>query len=88
MRAGFPDLTVTMQIVIADGPYVAAHLTGRGTHRGIFQGVPPTGRPWAASCTALYRVEDGQITEAWVNWDVMTILEQLGAVERTGVASA
>ena len=87
-RRSFPDLAVTPHVMVANGDYVAVHLTGRATHRGIFQGVPATGRSWSATCSALYRVEDGRIADFWVNWDVLTILEQLGAVQRSAAVSA
>jgi predicted ester cyclase len=74
----FPDLAVEPNLVVADGELVAVNLIGHGTHQGIFQGVPPTGRRWAATCSAFYRVEGGQIADAWVNWDVLGILDQLG----------
>lgn len=87
-RGAFPDVHVVVKRIIAEGDLVATQLIGHGTHRGIFQGVPPTGRAWSASCTALYRVEDGRIAEFWVNWDLLDILEQLGAVRRSPAASA
>jgi predicted ester cyclase len=87
-RAAFPDLSVRTQLLIGDRPFVAVHLTGRGTHRGIFQGIPPTGRSWAASCSALYRIENGRVVDFWENWDLLGILEQLGGIKRAGTASA
>jgi steroid delta-isomerase-like uncharacterized protein len=87
-RRAFPDLAVSVRLLIAEDDVVGVHLTGRGTHRGLFQGVPPTGRAWTAGCSALYRVEDGRIVDAWVNWDLLTILEQIGGVTRASTASA
>jgi steroid delta-isomerase-like uncharacterized protein len=84
----FPDLSVVPTLIVADGAYVAVHLTGRATHRGIFQGIPATGRSWAASCTALYRVEAGKVVDMYENWDLLSILEQLGGVMRSPSASA
>ena len=48
-RAAFPDLRMTTHELLAEGDLVAGHFTGGGTHRGVFEGCPPTGRPWAAS---------------------------------------
>ncbi|HEY4768892.1 MAG TPA: ester cyclase [Candidatus Limnocylindria bacterium] len=87
-RRAFPDFAGAVRLLIAEGDLVAVHLTGRGTHRGLFQGVPPTGREWTAGCSALYRVEDGRIVDAWVNWDLLAILEQIGGVTRASTASA
>lgn len=87
-RSAFPDLAVDPRLVLAEGSLVAAHMTARGTHRGTFQGIPATGRSWVASCTALYRVENGKVIDSWENWDLLSILEQLGGVQRAATASA
>lgn len=88
LRRAFPDLAVKVRLLIADGDWVGVHFTGGGTHLGVFQGVPPTGRAWTAGCTALLRVADGRIVDAWVTWDLLAILEQLGGVTRASTASA
>jgi predicted ester cyclase len=87
-RAAFPELLVTPHRVVAEGPLVALHATGRATHRGIFQGCPPTGREWGATHTAIYRIDNGRIAEVWGTWDLLSILEQLGGVERAPTVSA
>jgi hypothetical protein len=43
-RSAFPDLRVTVEDEIAEGEKVATRFTWRGTHRGAFQGIAPTGR--------------------------------------------
>ena len=43
--AGFPDFRWELRHLVIDAPWIAAHLTDTGTHRGTFQGVAPTGRP-------------------------------------------
>lgn len=87
-RKAFPDLAVEPELLFAERDLVAMRATARATHLGTFQGVPPTGRSWSATCTALYRVRGGAIVDAWVQWDVLGILEQIGAVRRAGVATA
>ena len=87
-RQAFPDLAIRSRLLISEGDLVAVHITGRGTHRGFFQGVPASGRVWTAGCSALYRIENQQIADAWVNWDLLAILEQIGGVTRSAAASA
>lgn len=88
IRRAFPDLTVEALEMLVEGDRVAAHFVARGTHEGVFQGVPPTRCEIEATCTAIYRVEDGLIAEAWTTWDSLGLLEQLGAVERVETVSA
>ena len=87
-RAAFPDGGVTTHCVLERDGLVAVHVIGHGTHLGIFQGCPPTGRTWTASCTAIHRVDAARIEEAWVNWDWLAVMEQLGCVQRVETVSA
>jgi predicted ester cyclase len=87
-RSAFPDLRVTMKKLAWQGDLIAVHATATGTHLGMFHGVPPRGRRWSGTCTAIYRIVDGQIVDFWENWDLLAILEQLGGVKRAAGASA
>ena len=84
--AAFPDWRVTVHDLIAEGDRVAARLTYSGTHRGVWQGrgpvrgLPPTGRDFAISSHEFYRIAEGKIAEAWVQSDMASLAEQLGAV--------
>ena len=64
LRDAFPDVSVTTQRMLERDGLVAVHLSGRGTHLGMFQGCPPTGRTWTASCTAIYRSTEAGSTRA------------------------
>lgn len=88
LRAAFSNLELRTIVLLAEGELVAAHLVGRGTHDGVFNGVPPTRRTWEARCTAIYRVADGRIADAWVSWDNLALMEQLGGVQRARTVSA
>jgi predicted ester cyclase len=87
-RAAFPDLRVATKALLAEGDLVAGHFIGGGTHRGVFEGCPPTGRPWTASCTAIYRVHAAQIVDFHVTWDLLALMEQLGCIRRVATVSA
>lgn len=87
-REAFPDLAVRPVVLLAAGDLVAGHFVAGGTHLGLFHGAPPTGRHWRASFTGVYRLESGRIADAWVTWDQLALLEQLGAVERAATVSA
>jgi predicted ester cyclase len=88
LREAFPDLEVEPVVLLSERDLVAAHVVARGTHTGLYQGVPPTGRGWEARGTAVDRVGEHRIVDAWVTWDNLGLLEQLGAVERVATVSA
>ena len=58
---------MTTNRVAAESELVAVNLVGHGTHERTFQDAPPTGRRWAATCSAFFRVENGQIVDTWLN---------------------
>ena len=74
----FPDATETILDVFADGEKVAVRHHFQGTQLGAMGSYPPTGKSMAADYIAIYRVRDGQILEAWVEWDNLAGLRQLG----------
>jgi predicted ester cyclase len=77
---------VTTNLVVPDG--ARRRQPDRARHApSDLQGVPPTGRRWAATCSAFFRVEAERIADAWVNWDVLGILDQLGGGRRADTAS-
>lgn len=88
LRRAFPDLEVETVVLLAEHDLVAGHFRARGTHLGLFQGVPPTGTTVETSWTAVFRVQDGRIADAWVTWDRLSLMEQLSAVERVATVSA
>ena len=68
-REGFPDLTISIEDVMAEGDWVTARVTMRGTHRGEFQGIAPTGKRVEVRAIDMFRIEDGKIVERWGHAD-------------------
>jgi predicted ester cyclase len=75
---GFPDLKLTVEDAVGDGELVAQRLLFKGTHTGVFQGLPPTNREVKFSGLELNRMVDGKVAEHWVQMDVGSLLQQLG----------
>jgi steroid delta-isomerase-like uncharacterized protein len=77
----FPDYSGTTEQLIAEGDHVTVRYTARGTHTGEYRDVEPTGETAEWSGIAIYRIEDGQITEIWLEEDRLGLLEQLKLVD-------
>jgi steroid delta-isomerase-like uncharacterized protein len=77
-RSAFPDLRFTIEDMIGERNEVVAHWTAHGTHKGPFLGMQPTNRSCTVSGTSISRIEGGKIVEHWADWNVMTLMEQLG----------
>ncbi len=80
MRSGFPDVQWTLEDIVVDADKVAARFTMRGTHQGVFMGVPPSGKSFAVTSMAIYRIAGGQIAEEHGLSDMMRIMMQIGAI--------
>ena len=80
LLAAFPDSRVVVDDVIAEGNKVAVRHRLQGTHQAEFQGVPATGRQVDVNGIVVFRIENGMIAEAWLNADIMGMMQQLGVV--------
>ena len=80
MRGGFPDIQWTLEEMVAEGDKVAVRFTMRGTHRGTFFGVPPTGKPVVVRAMNFYCLSGGQFVEEYGQPDMLGLLQQIGAV--------
>ena len=70
MRKSFDELSVEVEILVADGDRVAWQRTLRGVHARAFQGFPGTGKPLVWRDMVTSRFEDGRIVEEWVVTDL------------------
>jgi len=87
-RESFPDWHSTFEELVAEGDRVAERWTGRGTHRGELMGIPPTGKRVEAPGSVFYRIVDGKIVELWGQLDMMSVMQQLGAIAAPQQAEA
>ena len=85
-RAAFPDLRFTAEDLLAEGDRVATRVTATGTHRGEFQGLPPTGKQVTISGIEIVRIANGKVVERWGQFDFLGLLQQLGAIPAPGQA--
>ena len=79
-RSAFPDLHFVLEDVLTEGDAVAVRFTASGTHRGELMGMPATGKHATVTGISIFHVEDGKITEHWVIFDALGLLQQLGAI--------
>jgi predicted ester cyclase len=79
MRTRFPDLSVSIDQLLAEGEWVVARLTSTGTHGGPFAGIAPTGKRVTWSGVAIRRIVAGRVVEQWTKFDMFRLLMQLRA---------
>lgn len=90
-RTAFPDLTMTVDTLIAEGDQVVAAVTMRGTHTGVLDGdlvnwltsrLEPTGKQVEINGIFIYRIFNDRLLNAphHAMGDWLAMLRQLGAV--------
>jgi steroid delta-isomerase-like uncharacterized protein len=77
-RDAFPNMTIVVEDMVAEGDKVAARCSVRAKHEGHFLGKAATESPVDFTGIAIVRIENGKIVEAWNNFDFMTLHKQVG----------
>jgi steroid delta-isomerase-like uncharacterized protein len=78
MRGAFPDLHFSVEEQIAEGDKVLTRFEWTGTHRGLFLGVPSTGRRVRVWGMVIDRLVDGRIKDTRIIMDTLGLMAQLG----------
>ena len=84
----FPDCHVTIEDVIAEGDKLVARYTVRATHEGEFMGVPATGQRVTFAGITILRFAGGKCMERWQSADMLSLMQQIGAVPMPQPAGA
>jgi predicted ester cyclase len=63
VRQTYPDLHVEIELQIAEADWVVTQITARGTHKGTWLGMKPTGKVLEFTGVNLDKVVDGRIVE-------------------------
>ena len=84
-RTALPDFHTTIEDIIAEGDKVVQRFTARGTHKGEYMGIPPTGKQVTITGIAIDRIVGSKIVENWANMDMLGMMV-LGVVPPAGQA--
>ena len=76
----FPDLHMEVEDLIVEGDKIVSRVISRGTHKGEFHGIPPTGKEVTGTIILITRIADGKFVEDWESRDDLGLLQQLGVI--------
>ncbi len=79
-RRAFPDIHAEVADTICERDKIAARCIVTGTHGGDAFGVPATHKPIHFTGITILRINNGQIVEAWNNFDFQGLSRQIGAL--------
>jgi steroid delta-isomerase-like uncharacterized protein len=80
-RTAFPNKTLRIDDIQALDNLVLVRWTLNGTHKGLLNDLPATGKSFKLSGLSYYVLKNGKIAEIYSQWDRLGLLEQLGLVE-------
>jgi steroid delta-isomerase-like uncharacterized protein len=91
-KDAFPDGHGTIQGTYADGNTVTIELTWEGTQSGAMrtpdgQELPASNRRVTVKACQVMEIEDGRIKATRHYFDLMTLLQQVGAMDQMGAAA-
>ena len=77
-RTSFPDFNVAVDDLIITGDKVVMRWTITGTNTGPLGDLPPTGKKFKVSGVTIGHFVDGKAREAWMFYNEVLSLSQLG----------
>ncbi len=77
-RTNNPERVLEDELILCVDDFVVVRTTIKSHFNVPLAGYPPTGEPYQATATDIYRFEDGKVVERWGNADVAYIFQQLG----------
>jgi steroid delta-isomerase-like uncharacterized protein len=88
IHRALPDLSMTVEDMIAADDRVVSRVTLRGTQHETFMGIPATGKHVTITGIDIARVVDGKVVEHWAEMDTLGLIKQLGALANRTLAIA
>jgi steroid delta-isomerase-like uncharacterized protein len=76
--AAFPDWKHSIEDMVIEGDKVAVKLLQNGTHKGVFEGIPPTDKKLTLPTLCLMVIANRKIRELWALEDYLGFYQQLG----------
>jgi predicted ester cyclase len=79
---GFPDISHSIENLVAEEDTVVYRTTLHGTHTGVFLGIPPTGKVAKMNDFTLLRIVERKIVEWWYESNLLELMKQLGLMPK------
>jgi len=77
LRNAFPDIIYTVEDMFGEEDKLVARWSAKGTHKGDFMGIPPTGNQVYFTGVEIIRHKDGLAVEEWEELDIAGLMQQL-----------
>lgn len=81
-----PGYWLEAEDMVAEGDKVTVRGIIHGVHKGDLMGIAPTGKEVTVPFFITYRIANGKIAQHWLLPDMLTLLQQVGAMPSPGKA--
>jgi steroid delta-isomerase-like uncharacterized protein len=81
LRGAFSDIEIRVEETIEERDLIASRWVATMRHTGPDLGVPPTGKQVTVTGMSIARLRDGKMVEAWNNWDMLSLMHQIEAMQ-------
>ena len=78
MRTAFPDVHYTLDQVVGEGEWLAYRVSVRGTFKGRYGNIEPTGKKFSSIQAFFSLFNDGKLATAFGFGDTLNFYRQLG----------
>lgn len=78
VRSTFPDFTLRIDDMVAEGDLVVTRVSGQGTHLGKWMNIEPSGACVTVRGINIDRLRGGQVIEHWGEADTVGMPMQMG----------
>jgi predicted ester cyclase len=79
-QVAIPDARMTHHEAMVEGDRVAIRWSGEATHSGPLGDIPASGNRVRWEGLDLFHLRDGKIVRCWIETDMLTIMQQIGAI--------
>jgi predicted ester cyclase len=77
LRSAFSDIRVTAHEAISQGDFECLRWSATMRHTGDLLGIGPTDKELHTSGISMARIKGGRFVEAWQNWDMLGLIQQI-----------
>ena len=77
LQSAFSDIHITTHEAISEGDFECLRWSATMHHRGDALGMPATHKQLHTSGISIVRVKEGRFAEAWQNWDMLGLMQQI-----------
>jgi steroid delta-isomerase-like uncharacterized protein len=87
LLGAFPDLGVHVEEIVTDGNNAVVRWNVTASHEGDDLGIPASHQQVRFRGITWLKFRDGRIVEGWDSWNQGALIQQLSAIDATGVGA-